>query len=353
MMNTDKTAFILLEHFKKYPKLQAEDIFKFLHHSVFGCEHLVSSPMSAANYIEKEAIASEGFLKNDIEELDGDFVRLHLGYLKNGISANTLSKLFFLSSQKEKGEAALLEEKLNVAERIISDGVLPLDLSSFSKAALKWKRDGYPALHHSSVFRSEYHPAYRVISNEYVPFLPLFSQLDKLLENGNVMLALEGGSASGKSTLGALLEYIYDCALFHMDDFFLQPHQRTAERFNEPGGNVDRERFLAEVLIPLSDGKTVKYRPFNCSKMALDKEITAEKKALTVIEGAYSMHPELRAYYDLSVFLDISSDLQKKRIEKRNSEKMAQRFFNEWIPMEKKYFHTFDIKNKCNMVIEI
>ena len=328
-MNTDKTAFILLEHFKKYPKLQAEDIFKFLHHSVFGCEHLVSSPMSAANYIEKEAIASEGFLKNDIEELDGDFVRLHLGYLKNGISANTLSKLFFLSSKKEKGEAALLEEKLNVAERIISDGVLPLDLSSFSEAALKWKRDGYPALHHSSVFRSEYHPAYRVISNEYVPFLPLFSQLDKLLEN------------------------IYDCALFHMDDFFLQPHQRTAERFNEPGGNVDRERFLAEVLIPLSDGKTVKYRPFNCSKMVLDKEITAEKKALTVIEGAYSMHPELRAYYDLSVFLDISSDLQKKRIEKRNSEKMAQRFFNEWIPMEKKYFHTFDIKNKCNMVIEI
>ena len=34
-----------------------------------------------------------------------------------------------------------------------------------------------------------------------------------------------------------------------MDDFFLRPEQRRPERFAEPGGNVDRERFAAEVLV--------------------------------------------------------------------------------------------------------
>ena len=76
-------------------------------------------------------------------------------------------------------------------------------------------------------------------------------------------------------------------------------------------------------------------------------------KRLTVTEGAYSMHPELGYLYDLSVFLDVDPELQKNRILKRNSLYLANRFFTEWIPMEAKYFHTFGIKEKCNMVIEI
>ena len=32
-----------------------------------------------------------------------------------------------------------------------------------------------------------------------------------------------------------------------MDDYFLQPYQRTEERLAEPGGNVDYERFKEEI----------------------------------------------------------------------------------------------------------
>ena len=71
----------------------------------------------------------------------------------------------------------------------------------------------------------------------------LLSQLDKLLADGPIILAIDGGSASGKTTLSDSLANIYDCTVFHMDDFFLCPEQRTQERYAEPGGNVDRERF--------------------------------------------------------------------------------------------------------------
>ena len=85
--------------------------------------------------------------------------------------------------------------------------------------------------------------------NNYAPFLPLFAKIDKMLSHKNVVIAIEGGSASGKTTLGSLLEALYDCTVLHMDDFFLRPEQRTTARYAEVGGNVDYERFLDEVLM--------------------------------------------------------------------------------------------------------
>ena len=97
-------------------------------------------------------------------------------------------------------------------------------------------------------------------------FAPLFAELDRRLAGeALVRLAIEGGSASGKTTLGKILAERYDCTVFHMDDFFLRSEQRTAARFAEPGGNVDRERFLAEVLLPLRRGEKVFYRRFDAA----------------------------------------------------------------------------------------
>lgn len=53
--------------------------------------------------------------------------------------------------------------------------------------------------------------------------------------------------AAGKSTLALLLSEQPDATIFHMDDFYLQGRQRTYERLNEVGGNVDYERFAKEV----------------------------------------------------------------------------------------------------------
>ena len=88
-------------------------------------------------------------------------------------------------------------------------------------------------------------------------------QIDELLAKQDmVIVAIDGKCTSGKTTLASKLAEIYDCNVFHMDDFFLRPEQRTPERFAEVGGNVDYERFQEEVLLPLKDGKAFSYRPF-------------------------------------------------------------------------------------------
>ena len=150
-----------------------------------------------------------------------------------------------------------------------------------------------------------------------------------------------------------MLKDIYDCNLLHMDDFFLRPEQRTPERFAEAGGNIDRERFLEEVLIPLSKNETISYRRLDCSTFTMCPSVEIAPKKLTIIEGAYSMHPAFEKYYDLSVFLDVSKELQKQRIEKRNTAQMAKRFFEEWIPLENIYFSEMKVKERCNLSITV
>lgn len=354
MKTQNCTRNLLIEHYKKYPDLQLQDIFKFLFQSAFGCEHLLSDPSAATDYIRKEALECQPAIGDLIEPLDGEYCRVHLDYLKNGLSAETFGKLFFLSVAPNKDGKRILEEKLSVVKELINEGLFPFSSDEFDKAVEKWRRLDYPACHHSEQFRNAYHPSYRLLKKEYALFLPLFVQIDSMLSNQNsAAIAIEGGSASGKTTLGELLKQLYDCNVFHMDDFFLRPQQRTPERFSEAGGNVDRERFLSEILIPLSKNETISYQPFDCSTFTLSPSRLISPKRLNIIEGAYSMHPLLADYYDYSLFLDITPELQKKRITKRNSPDMAKRFFTEWIPLEEKYFDALHIKEQCSMVLSI
>ena len=167
-----------------------------------------------------------------------------------------------------------------------------------------------------------------------------------------LVIALDGRCGSGKSTLSRRLSDTYPCSVIHMDDFFLRPEQRTPERYAEPGGNVDRERFLAEVLIPLRAGETVQYRRFDCSTFTVLPPNPIAAGRLNVIEGTYSLHPDLEKQYDLSAVLKIPADLQRKRIITRNGVEMAQRFFDTWIPLEERYFNALRPDLRCTVVLD-
>ena len=166
----------------------------------------------------------------------------------------------------------------------------------------------------------------------------VIKQIDDLLTQKNaVIVAIDGKCTSGKTTLASKLAELYDCNVFHMDDFFLRPEQRTPERFAEVGGNVDYERFLEEVLLPLKSSKTFSYRPFDCKTFTLSDPVIVTPKRLNIIEGTYSHHPYFGNPYDLKILLTIDEETQRRRILDR-PEFLHKRFFEEWIPMENRYF---------------
>lgn len=175
---------------------------------------------------------------------------------------------------------------------------------------------------------------------------------EALKHKKRIILAMDGKSASGKSTLAEKLAKKYGANLYHMDDFFLQPEQRTTERLAEVGGNVDYERFKEEVINPLAEDRDFFYGIFDCKEQRIREHRRAEKAQLHIIEGAYSMHPHFGKYYDLALCLDIEPELQTERIRVRNGEQMLERFMKEWIPKENAYLEQFHIMEQADIYIK-
>ena len=175
--------------------------------------------------------------------------------------------------------------------------------------------------------------------------------IDRLLtKKEHVIVAIDGNCTSGKTTLAAQLAQVYDCNVFHMDEFFLRPEQRTEERFSQVGGNIDYERFQEELLLPLLSGKDFTYRPFDCSTFTLSEPVTVTPKKLTIIEGSYSLHPYFGDPYDLKILLTVDVQLQRQRVLERPAF-LHNRFFDEWIPMENRYFEELEIRKKADIIL--
>ena len=226
---------------------------------------------------------------------------------------------------------------------------------------------------------------------------------------GAFVVAIDGRCASGKTPFAEYAEKRVACTVLHMDDFFLRPEQRTRERLQMPGGNVDYERFSSEVLAPLKEGaEALSYRAFDCHTMTLlpprtirlkpfmlveglygsqpcndgsfpvadSVEGAAEERpcnpgsfhvadlaegmfeerpyndgsfpALVLVEGSYSCHPAFWDAYDYRVFLTVSEEEQRRRTVERNGSEGSKAFFEHWIPMEEKYFAAFSIPKRCD-----
>lgn len=177
-------------------------------------------------------------------------------------------------------------------------------------------------------------------------------RIDELLAQKNmVIIAIDGKCTSGKTTLAAKLADIYGCNVFHMDDFFLRPEQRTQSRFAEVGGNIDYERFQTEVLTPLREGGAFSYAPFVCSTFTLSDPVCVTPKKLNIVEGTYSQHPYFGDAYDLKILLHVDEETQRQRIMQRPAF-LRKRFFEEWIPMENRYFEGFAISDKADMILK-
>lgn len=177
-------------------------------------------------------------------------------------------------------------------------------------------------------------------------FLPVVDAINELVGNSNldtIIVGIDGRCASGKTTLGYYLAELFDCNLFHMDDFFLRTSQRTEERLNEVGGNVDYERFKETVVEPIIARKEIVYQPFDCRTMSLQESKLIAPKRLNIIEGSYGHHPYFGDIYNLKVMLDIDPENQQKNILSRNGIEKLKDFNEKWIPKEEAYFKEFNI----------
>jgi len=190
-------------------------------------------------------------------------------------------------------------------------------------------------------------------------FKKLTEQIEHIIAcKGGVLVAIDGKCGSGKTTLASFLVQKYGGRVVHLDHFFLPPELRNAARLSMPGGNFHKERFLKELAPTLSSPRvfeqSVCYNAYSCQSGKLC-EVSLPPAPLTIVEGSYSLHPDLQYLYDIKVFCTVSDDEQARRIKMRegkNPQKEAL-FFSRWIPLENRYFEAFNLPESCDFILDM
>lgn len=341
-------SHLALEHFNRWPLMQPQDFGKLAYQSEFGPEHMLSDGTLALEILLTEyRQLSHDCPRRPPESIGSGLCRFHLHpsqQEQEGLLP-LLILLFSATASRSTGSKEGLMKKLQDLQT--------LHIPNMGRWLEMYTDQGCPPLHHSESFRAAYHPHYRVLSADYVRYLYILLAIHTLAQSGRpAVVAIDGRCGSGKTRLAQLISELFPCNIFHMDNFFLPPDRGTPQRLSEPGGNVDYERVLSEVLEPLSRNQTVIYRPFDCQSGSFGAPVTVPFSPLCVLEGSYSQHPALAGRYDLKIFLTCSPEEQRRRLLVREDPQGLSAFVARWIPLEESYFSTFHIEEESDLTVD-
>ena len=350
---TDELKNVVINTIKKHPESELQDILKMLYQNEFGPKHLAENEIECFKSLSSE-INNIDYNENEelFEDIGCGALRLNLKAIPEGTDLNYINKIIVNSANEFNGTNEKLVVKFGLLVVMAQNNELPFDIQRVRDETNAFAKNGFKPISHSNVYKTRYNPSYRVISKKYRELVEAVIALRKVdFKEKHIVISIDGGSASGKSTLARNLANLLNAETVHCDDFFLPQQMRTEERLNEIGGNIHYERLKEEVIDKLRKPTVISYKVYDCSKNEFTQNKVLMNKKVIVVEGAYSCHPYLENYADFKIFLKVDEETQKKRILNRNGEDMLKRFINEWIPMENKYFKEFRIEAEADSII--
>ena len=183
-----------------------------------------------------------------------------------------------------------------------------------------------------------------------------FEYFFNLIKNKNChlpfVIAFDGRSCSGKTTLAERLRHELDIPVIHTDEFFRPKDKNGNLIMTAYDGNFDLMRFKCEVVDSIKQQRSFMYGVFDCNLGKIEdyKEIPVSN--CYIIEGAYSLNPNLGEYVDFRAFFDVQPNLQRERIINRNGVHGYEKFKKIWLPAEERYFEHYKIYFNCDIVVE-
>ncbi len=172
----------------------------------------------------------------------------------------------------------------------------------------------------------------------------VIAAIEKLSEDKSpLLIALDGRSGTGKSTLSKQIASKVGAAVIEGDDFysggsFEQWDKRSPKE--KAALCIDWERMRVEALEPLLTGRTATWHPFNWqTNIGLaEYSITCKPARIVILDGAYSSRPELADLIDLSILVQLPDATRRERLKGREQGSFMEKWHDVWDEAEDFYF---------------
>ena len=195
----------------------------------------------------------------------------------------------------------------------------------------------------------------------------LADRVDRMLEGRQrpVVIAVDGGSGAGKSSVASWLARRLDAALISLDDFFAAdiPDSRWDEfAVTEKRERVFQwERLRRQCVEPLLEGRPARWRAFDFASglrangtYGMEEEVNVQRPAdVILIEGAYSAGPELADVVELAILVDVPEKERHSRLRERDGLLFANRWLRRWGEVESYYFDKLRRRNYFDVVLAV
>jgi uridine kinase len=171
-----------------------------------------------------------------------------------------------------------------------------------------------------------------------------------------ILVALDGRSAAGKSTLAALVAPLVGAVVIDGDGFY---SGGSAESWDAMSAEdkvshcIDWRR-QRPVLETLKRGESASWHPYDWEADDGTLEhmpVVCEAAPVIILDGVYSARPELADLFDLLVFLDAPTELRGERLIEREGEGYRQEWNARWDEAERWYFGTVMPPEAFDLVI--
>ncbi len=163
---------ILVKHAHRYPGMEASDVYKLIYQGTMGPGHFNASSDVYLSFLRKEVerLREEPAWEGDtilVESIGDRFVRIHLRpYLEQGGTLEALTEAYERSLQVPADTGLFFRRMSRLTH---TEGIMDTVLPSIDDLAVFMEQvsDGYnpPPVHHSDIFKANYHPHYRVLSS--------------------------------------------------------------------------------------------------------------------------------------------------------------------------------------------
>lgn len=165
-----------------------------------------------------------------------------------------------------------------------------------------------------------------------------------------LIIAISGFGGSGKSTLAAKLkEQLGDTEVIAADDFIVG---RASER-SADWNCYDRLRLQRQVLEPALQNKSMSYQVYDWKNDKLSQWRMVPNSKFLIIEGLSMLHPDLRGFYDLKIWVDCPLKIATKRGMARDTSVANDHdalWLNIWVPNERDFFAKYQPKKAADLL---